>query len=346
MPLNVREIDGFGNTRLLIQLSQVAGQIGVIGNTLPVALEVADVDGIEAHQSGEQSPVGLGDLRTDQIALAGEALLHLIQRIEQAPEGPLVGRLTGGEAGAVDAVVDVAIDESVDLVDLLAQGRRVVVGTAGVTAVEGAVEHADDLRGLVVDDGLSLLVPQHRHSDDAGVVGLGPGVDLVHEVETIGTVIAGALERLTTGAGELPARIAHVRVHHRQGNHVLQPLQPAEDQGAMGPGAGVGNVQVITPGLGLEATLATGAGAAVRGDPVAKLRVLANEFTVFPLGLQPVVPEGAVDQQTHALASRAGWLSLPCTRRASRLSAPAPLADSTSSPPARAMFLVNSSICI
>ena len=58
-----------------------------------IALEVAVIDGVEAHQRGEQPPVGLGDALADQIALPREPLLQRVQRREQLAERFLVGGL-------------------------------------------------------------------------------------------------------------------------------------------------------------------------------------------------------------------------------------------------------------
>ncbi len=56
---------------------------------------------------------------------------------------------------------------------------------------EGVVEHAHDLARLVVDDGVPLRIPEHRHGDAAGVVLLGGAIDLVQVarvVDRVGTV--------------------------------------------------------------------------------------------------------------------------------------------------------------
>ena len=74
----------------------------------------------------------------------------------------LVGPLLGCEPAAVHPVVDGWVHPLVDLIDgrLQVGGGEVHVGMLG-NGVELLVEHADDVRRLVVDDGLSLLVPEH-----------------------------------------------------------------------------------------------------------------------------------------------------------------------------------------
>lgn len=59
--LDVVEIDRLSDTRQLIELSGIGPQIRIVDQPLTVALEVANVDGIETHQSGKESPVGLGN---------------------------------------------------------------------------------------------------------------------------------------------------------------------------------------------------------------------------------------------------------------------------------------------
>src|SRR3546814_945874 len=64
-------------------------------------------------------------------------------------------------------------------VDTAAQVLRIEVEAGAGDGIESRVEHADDLRRLVADDGPAQLVPQHRHGDAPAVVGLCRGIDLV-----------------------------------------------------------------------------------------------------------------------------------------------------------------------
>ena len=119
---------------------------------------------------------------------------------------------------------------------------------------------ADSLETIV----LLLLVPEDRHTRPPGVLRVGHQVDLVEP--------AVAVEMVRPGLVELPAFEQHVRLDHRNADHVGQLLQLAEDQGAVRPGAGERDIEVIAAGLGLEAALAGRAGGAVGRHPVAKLR--------------------------------------------------------------------------
>ena len=71
MPLDVRDAHGLGHAGNLIELAQVIAQIGIVGDAAQVALEMAVVDRVEAHQRGEQPPVGFRELCAGEIALPG-----------------------------------------------------------------------------------------------------------------------------------------------------------------------------------------------------------------------------------------------------------------------------------
>ena len=283
--LDVLHVHGPGDARHLVELAGIAPKIRIIDQAAPVALEVVVVDRVEAHQGGEGAPVGLGDARAGQVALPGQTRLQFVEGGEEGVEGFLVGSLAGGEAGLVDAVVDGVVDGLVDGVDGGAQFARIVVLAAGA---EFAVEHADDLGGFVVDDGLALLVPQRRHRHPARVAGVGLGVDLVEAGKPVDD-IRDAPGRL----GEHPALVAHQGVDHRQPDRVLEPLEGTHDHGAVGPRARQRHVKVVAPGLGLEPRGAVG------GDPVAELALRAHEAPARLLGVVPLVVPDAVDQSSH-----------------------------------------------
>src|SRR5690606_35602757 len=61
-------------------------------------------------------------------------------------------------------------------------------------------------------------------------------------------------------------------------------------------------------GFGTEPVAATGSRAAIGGDPVAELRLAADELAAAALGVIPLVDPAAVDQQAHRcfLACREG----------------------------------------
>ena len=61
MLFDLHEVDGVTEARRLVQVTGVAPQILERRERLPVALEMTEVDGVEAHECREQSHVRLGD---------------------------------------------------------------------------------------------------------------------------------------------------------------------------------------------------------------------------------------------------------------------------------------------
>jgi hypothetical protein len=59
--LDVIDADGIGNSRLLIEVEQIALQIRVINNAAKVAFEMAMIDDIEANQCAKEPPIGFDD---------------------------------------------------------------------------------------------------------------------------------------------------------------------------------------------------------------------------------------------------------------------------------------------
>ena len=57
MSLDVVEIDGLGDTVLLVEIAQVAEEVRVIDNPTQVAFEVTVIDSVEPNQRGKQPPV-------------------------------------------------------------------------------------------------------------------------------------------------------------------------------------------------------------------------------------------------------------------------------------------------
>src|SRR3546814_8782078 len=66
--LDVMQVHCVGDTGHLVELAGVAPQVGVVDETLPVALEVAVGDRLEAYMSGEQGTGGFGHPVAQQVA--------------------------------------------------------------------------------------------------------------------------------------------------------------------------------------------------------------------------------------------------------------------------------------
>src|SRR5690606_38321831 len=138
-------------------------------------------------------------------------------------------------------------------------------------------------------DALLALVPEHRHRYPAGVARVVLLVALVQETEVVQRV-AGGSGRAVEG----PAVLAHQPAHHRDLDQRLQPLEAPGDQGAVRPGAGQADIQVVASRFGREAAGSGGARGTIRGDPVAMLRGFALE-TAVPGGVIPLVMPAAVN---------------------------------------------------
>ena len=75
-----------------------------VTNRADVALEMDDVDGVEADDGDEEADVGLGELVADEVIFAFEDGLEAVERGEEREDGGFVGFLRRGEAGLVHAV--------------------------------------------------------------------------------------------------------------------------------------------------------------------------------------------------------------------------------------------------
>src|SRR6185312_4725919 len=195
-----------------------------------------------------------------------------------------------------DAVIDVGVGDGIEAVDLAAQRLRIVIGPLGAHAVEGAVEHADDFGRFVVDDAAGLLVPQRRHGDLAGIVRVARRVGLVQIVEAVDPV-GRAVGKIRIVL-ERPAVLAQARNGVSDRDRVRKILDGAVDQGAVRPRTAVRDIQMVAPGLGLEA------GRAVGGDDAAETAVGAAEVAgLAGLFRQLLIRPFAVDQNAHQAAS-------------------------------------------
>ncbi|MNH06169.1 hypothetical protein D3C79_655280 [compost metagenome] len=161
------------------------------------------------------------------------------------------------------------------------QRRGIEVQLIAGQVVERPVEDTDDLCGFIVDDALFLLVPQHGYRDSTTVVRVITGVTLMEKVQVIDLVAAGAFALV-----EGPAVFAHQPADHRHVDQVFQALELAKDQGAVGPGAGQGYIQVIASCFSGWQLIVT-------------LRAFALEGAVFAAFI-PLVMPASVDQQAHA----------------------------------------------
>src|SRR5262249_30739455 len=140
-------------------------------------------------------------------------------------------------------------------------------------AIKAAVEHADDLGGLVADDRVTLLVPQHRHRNTAAVGGIGTRIELVQEFDAI-----DAVGYHTIGGREGPTVLTPQPMCDRKADHGLEALQGPEYKRPASPRACQRNIKMISADLRFESIHAGWPGRAIHGDPIAKLRIPADEL--------------------------------------------------------------------
>src|ERR1700683_3423238 len=83
MVLDVEEVDCLGDARQVVKLSQIAAQRRVVPYLAKIALEVPEIDRVEADQGGEQAPVRFRQSLAHEEALASESRLEPVERLAQ-----------------------------------------------------------------------------------------------------------------------------------------------------------------------------------------------------------------------------------------------------------------------
>ena len=173
MSLNMHEIGGRLAKRLgmlPVQIPHPRVQVGVAGaDVADVALEVLDVDDVEADDGRVEADVGFGDVFAEVVrafALFGlrfQVGFGTVKRGEELMDGFFVCFLCGGEAGFIDAVVDIVVGPVVRGfnfgLQILGEKNKIAV-LLGKQGIKLRVEHANDLRRFVRDNGVRLLVPE------------------------------------------------------------------------------------------------------------------------------------------------------------------------------------------
>lgn len=151
------------------------------------------------------------------------------------------------------------VDPIVHGFDLRGEIRRKVT-SAGLTfglsfrrqqAVEGAIEHTDDLCTLVVDDGFELLVPEDRHSEAAVVVWICFEVEFAVASEAVERVLlccasSAGITPTWSQSQEVvkdcvlePSIREHLIIHHDELNDILQAFKRSDDVASMCPWAAI-----------------------------------------------------------------------------------------------------------
>ena len=73
VPFDVVEIDRLGHARKLIEILEITGEMRVIDDAPEVAFEMTMVDGIEANERDEETPIGFDNLLAEQIPTVPKA---------------------------------------------------------------------------------------------------------------------------------------------------------------------------------------------------------------------------------------------------------------------------------
>ena len=76
MPLDVVDVHGLRDTRMLIEIEQVAMEMGVVEDPADIAFEVAVIYGVETHQGAEEPPVRFHDPVPKKESARRQPLLH------------------------------------------------------------------------------------------------------------------------------------------------------------------------------------------------------------------------------------------------------------------------------
>ncbi len=177
---------------------------------------------------------------------------------------------------------------------------------------------------FVIDDGLRVLVPQHRNSRTAVIVRIGTGIELMQ--------VPAVEQRIgyhPLALRKRPALLCHQPMRHRHRHDLFQTLQRPHDQRAMRPRTGQRHIQVIAPGRGREPVMPGRPGTPGRRHPIAERRVRALEPAGGGASFGRIrflfVPD-AVDQQPHLVPRRvaAQAVSRPPSGAPASVSAPAP----------------------
>ena len=138
---------------------------------------------------------------------------------------------------------------------------------------------------------------------------VGAGIDLPKEVRAEEMVDGCAVAVV-----EFPAAGQHQRIDHRYRDQVFELLQLSEDQRAVCPGAGIGDVQVVATGFGLVAGGARRACRSVGGNPIAEGRGAALEMAGGRFRVIPDVLPDAVYEHSHGAILVRSQLALKIRR--------------------------------
>jgi hypothetical protein len=209
-------------------------------------LKDRDVSDIETDHRRVEADVGFSYMLAEEVRLVcriRQMLFDPVQSFEQRVDVCVVCFLVICEADFVDSIVDLVVDKVVHGIDLSTQtlgieaaARAVDFPVLGIKeGVESRVEHANDLRRLIVDNGLKLLVPQGRHCVPTCILGIGFEIELLEILETIQRLFL----RRARSSSKQPTVLCQVEVCKNHLNDGFEVLESPDQDRAMSPWAAV-----------------------------------------------------------------------------------------------------------
>lgn len=186
MTLDVIEIDGISDARLLIQIHQITLQIWIVDDTVQVALEMAVIHGVEANKSAKKSPVCFDNAVPKQVSTFGQTLFELVERFKKSAARNLIRPLARSETRPVNAIVYIVVQKIGELRVLGFDGfwEKIDVLILG-ELIKYIIEHATDVVFAIINDPFSFLVPKHRHGDALIVIWVGCLVSFTKKLKAV-----------------------------------------------------------------------------------------------------------------------------------------------------------------
>src|SRR5260221_2060375 len=72
VPLDMREIDGRSDARVLVELAGIISEVRVVDEPPHIAFEMPYIDGIKAHERCEQPPIRFSQALAAELSLGSE----------------------------------------------------------------------------------------------------------------------------------------------------------------------------------------------------------------------------------------------------------------------------------
>lgn len=252
--------------------------IRIPGPYIPnVRLEMLDIDDVESDDCGVESYVCFCDFfaEIEGAFSLGEMLLYSIERGEECDDGFFVCFLGSSKAGFVNAIVDVVIGPVISSLDLGLQvgGEEIQILVLGfekviklqnhvslhsssntsLTPGKGtnlSIKHPNNFTTLITDNLPLLHIIKRRHRKPSLILRIDLEIDipqmlifLMSRNRIWGNVLAGGIG--VRGLREMPSLFLHVPVDGGEGDYGFETFELADDEGSVGPGAGVGYLMAL-----------------------------------------------------------------------------------------------------